>query len=355
MAGAKKGIMKIGVIGAGAIGSTLGGHITRGGEDVVIFDPWREHVEKMQKDGLLLDGVQGEHRVQVDARHVEELATFKDKFDLIIIAVKSYDTVWAVELMKPFLKGNGYFVSPQNSINEEQISPMVGADNLIGCVSTISAWLMEAGHTRQTGSMSQALKGNVSFTVGELDGQDTERVREVQQIWNHAGDTTVTDNLWGERWSKMAINCMANPSAGMTGLTSHEVRANRDSRSMMLKFGAEALRVGRTLGHNIPSPMKGFTLDEIEHAAWEGNTELEATFSGPPPQVPGYPSLYQDIMKGRRTEIDYLNGLVSSKGKAMGLPTPYSDAAVTVIKGIEAGEFSVGIDNVQRVEQIARA
>ena len=347
--------MKIGVIGAGAIGSTLGGHMTRGGEDVIIFDPWREHVEKMQKDGLFLDGVQGEHRVQVDARHVDELASFKEKFDLIIVAMKSYDTPWAIELMKPFLTDNGYFVSPQNSINEEQISPIVGADRLIGCVRTISAWLMEAGHARQTGAMSQALKGNVSFTVGELDGRDTERVREVQQLWNHAGTTVVTDNLWGERWSKMAINCMANPTAGMTGLTSHEVRANPDSRSMMLKFGAEALRVGRTLGHNIPSPMKGFTLDNIEQAAWEGNAELEAAFSGPPPAVAGYPSLYQDIMKGRKTEIDYLNGMVATKGKAMGLPTPYSDAAVTIIKGVESGEFSVGMDNGARVNQMASA
>ena len=82
---------------------------------------------------------------------------------------------------------------------------------MIGCVSTISAWLMEAGHVRQTGSMSQALKANVSFTVGELDGRDTERVQMVRELWDHAGHTTVTDNLWGERWSKLAINCMANP------------------------------------------------------------------------------------------------------------------------------------------------
>ena len=124
---------------------------------------------------------------------------------------------------------------------------------------------------------------------------------------------------------------------------------------MMLKFGAEALRVGRSLGHTIPSPMKGFTLDDIEQAAWEGNVELEATFSGPPPAVAGYPSLYQDIMKGRKTEIDYLNGHVSRRGKELGLATPYSNAAVTVIKGVESGEFTVGIENVKRVEQIARA
>ena len=346
--------MNIGVIGAGAIGATLGGHMTRGGANVVLFDPWKEHVNAMKERGLLIDGVQGEHRVMVDARHIEELTALANGFDVVIVAVKSYDTKWAVDLMTPYLLDKGYFISPQNSINEEQIAPLVGADRIIGCVSTISAWLMEPGHARQTGSMSQALKGNTSFTVGELDGSNTDRLSVAQSLLGHAGETAVTDNLWGERWSKMVINCMANPSAGMTGLTSHEVRANEESRKMMLKFGAEALRVGRTLGHNIPSPVKGFSLDDIESAAWERNAELEATFSGPPPQVPGYPSLYQDILKGRKTEIDYLNGYVVSRGKQIGVKTPYSEAAVTIIKGVESGEFKVGIENVGRVNRIAQ-
>ena len=347
--------MNIGIIGAGAIGATLGGHMTLGGANVILFDPWKEHVNAMKERGLLIDGVQGEHRVTVDARHIEELYTFNDRFDLIIVAVKSYDTKWAVNLMRPYLLDKGYFVSPQNSINEEQIAPLVGADRIIGCVSTISAWLMEPGHARQTGSMSQALKGSVSFTVGELDGSDTPpRIREVQSLLGYAGETTITDNLWGERWSKMVINCMANPSAGMTGLTSHEVRANEESRKMMLKFGAEALRVGRTLGHNIPSPVKGFSLEDIESAAWKRNAELEAIFSGPPPQVPGYPSLYQDILKGRKTEIDYLNGYVVSRGKQIGVKTPYSEAAVTIIKGLESGEFKVGSDNIELVNRMAK-
>ena len=346
--------MKIGIIGSGAIGALLGGHLTRAGEDVIMFDTWRKHIEIMREEGLLMDGIQGEYRVQVDARQVSELAIVEEKFDLIIIAVKSYDTVWAVELMKPHLAQTGFFVSPQNSINEELIAPMVGADCLIGCVSTVSSWLMDAGHVRQTGSMSQAIKGNISFTLGELDGRDTSRVRAVQRLWNYVGDTKVSYNLWGERWSKLAINCMANPSAGMTGLTSHEVRENPKSRSMMLEFGAEALRVGRTLGYNIPSPIKGFSLDDIDQAVSGGNSRLEEFFSEALPEVPGYPSLYQDILKGRKTEIDYLNGYVVKKGKEVGVKTPYSEAAVAVIKGIESGEFQVGMDNVRRVEEITR-
>ncbi len=345
--------MKIGIIGSGAIGALLGGHMTRAGEDVIMFDSWTKHIETMNEEGLLIDGIQGEYRVEVDTRLVNELSAVTEKFDLIVIAVKSYDTVWAVNTMKPYLAETGFFVSPQNSINEELVAPLVGADRLIGCVSTVSSWLMDAGHVRQTGSMSQAIKGSVSFTVGELDGRETSRIRDVQRLWNCAGETRVSDNLWGERWSKLAINCMANPSSGMTGLSSHEVRANPKSRSMMLQFGAEALRVGRTLGYNIPSPIKGFSLDDIDQVVSEGNTGLEEVFSEPPPEVPGYPSLYQDILKGRRTEIEFLNGYVVKKGNEVGVRTPYSEAAVAVIKGVESGEFKVGMDNVRRVEEIA--
>ena len=104
--------MKIAVIGAGAIGGTLGGHMTRGGEDVTIFDPWQEHVDTMQRDGLFLDGVQGENRVQVDARHVRELAGAAEKYDLIIVAVKSYDTPWAIDLMLPAPGGGRLLCEP---------------------------------------------------------------------------------------------------------------------------------------------------------------------------------------------------------------------------------------------------
>jgi 2-dehydropantoate 2-reductase len=116
--------------------------MTRGGAEVILLDPWKE---------------------RVDPRHIRELEAFKDVFDLIIVAMKSYDTKWVIDLMKPYLSDTSYFVSPQNSINEKQIASLVGADRIIRCVRTIPAWLMGPDHIRQTGSMSQALKGNISL------------------------------------------------------------------------------------------------------------------------------------------------------------------------------------------------
>ena len=87
----------------------------------------------------------------------------------------------------------------------------------------------------------------------------------------------------------------------------------------------------------------------------QGNEELDKVLQGTPPEVPGRPSLAQDVMKGRKTEIDYLNGLVSDKGREIGVETPYSDAVTQVLKGVESGEFGVGMDNIKRVSDIVRS
>ena len=118
---------RIGVIGAGAIGGSLGGSMALNGEDVTLVDTWRENVDTMRDTGLLLDGSAGEHRVEVNALHTDDLDHLSGSFDILIVAVKSYHTKWAVELMSPYIHEDTWVVSPQNSINELQIAPMVGA------------------------------------------------------------------------------------------------------------------------------------------------------------------------------------------------------------------------------------
>ena len=259
--------------------------------------------------------------------------------------------------MLPFMNDETCVVSPQNSINETLIAPLVGAHRTIGCITTISAGLYEPGHITRTGSVSQSLqKEPICFTVGELNGEITERVQTIADLFSSAGKTMVTDDLWGQRWSKMVTNCMVNATAGITGLLSHEVRADKETRNQILNLAIETVKVGRTLGYNVKPPMGDFSLEDMEKGAGpEGNEELDRVLQGTPPEVPGRPSLAQDVMKGRKTEIDYLNGLVSDKGREIGVETPYSDAVTQVLKGVESGEFEVGMDNIQRVSNIVRA
>ena len=146
---------------------------------------------------------------------------------------------------------------------------------------------------------------------------------------------------------------MINATAAMTGLMSHEVRANKEARSQMINLAVETIKVGKSLGYNVKPPMPGFTLENLEDALeGSGNEQLDSILSGSKPAVPGLPSMAQDVIKGRKTEIEHLNGFVSKTGKEMGIPTPYNDAVVQIIRGIESGEFLVTQKNLRRVDSI---
>ena len=128
------------IVGAGAVGGYVGGHLARAQHDVSLVDPWPAHVEAMREHGLHLSGTQGEHVVRVNALHLCEVQAFIGKpVDIAIVCAKSYDTVWAASLMREYLAPAGYVVSMQNSLNEERVAGVVGWDRTVGCIaSTIS-------------------------------------------------------------------------------------------------------------------------------------------------------------------------------------------------------------------------
>src|ERR1700709_2746829 len=120
--------LKIAVLAPGGIGASVGGLLTRAGHDVTLIDQWVAHVEAMKANGLKMtigtrQEPEGEFIVPVNAVHLYEVAPMRPEFDIVFLTAKSYDTVWLVEFIKPFLKPEGILVCMQNSINEEWIGP----------------------------------------------------------------------------------------------------------------------------------------------------------------------------------------------------------------------------------------
>ncbi|MBI4627690.1 MAG: NAD(P)-binding domain-containing protein [Candidatus Rokubacteria bacterium] len=176
--------MRIGIIGAGAIGSVVGGLLTRAGRDVTLIDQWPEHVEAMKKDGLRLSGTCGEHRIPVTALHIHELQLVEEPFDAVFVAVKSYDTEWATALGCRYLRQpHGVVVDFQNGINDERVAAVAGRERTLGCVITIAAGMYEPGHAMRTDS------GTLGFKIGELDGTDTPRARDLVALMNEVALT----------------------------------------------------------------------------------------------------------------------------------------------------------------------
>lgn len=200
---------------------------------------------------------------------------------------------------------------------------MAGRERTLGCVITIGAGLDEPGHAIRTDSSP------IGFKIGELDGPDTERARRLVAVVDAVAGARLTTNLVGERWSKLAVNCMANPLAGLSGYGSGEVFVQPLSRRLAIRIAAEVIQVGRAAGHTI-EPIAGLAAQRfVDAAAGQGQAALEAELLAlGQGRTAGRPSFLQDVLRGRRTEINELNGLVVAEGQRLGVPTPVNQAVV---------------------------
>ncbi len=328
--------MRLGIIGAGAIGSVVGGMLTKAGHDVTFIDQWPDHVEALKKVGLRLSGTCGEHLIPVKALNIYEVQSLAQPFDAVFIAVKSYDTEWATHLGLAYLKKpDGVVVDFQNGINDERVAAIAGRERTLGCVITISAGMYEPGHAIRTDT------GAIGFKIGEHDGQETPRVRALVEAMNAVAPTKLTTNLWGERWSKLAINCMVNAICGLSGLGSMEARTDPEIQLISIQLGSEVIQVGRARGYEV-EPIYGIIAQRfVDAAAGRGVAEIQADMSAVgKSRSGGRPSMLQDVMRRRRTEIDYLNGYVAEQGRRVGVKTPFNDAVVDLMNSFPVGTLT---------------
>ena len=340
--------MRIGIIGAGAIGSVVGGLLTKAGRDVTLIDQWPEHVEAMRRQGLRLSGTCGDHVIRVKAIHVHELQSVTQPFDAAFVAVKSYDTEWATALMLPYLvRPDGVVVDFQNGINDERVAAVAGRGRTLGCVITIGAGLYEAGHAMRTDRQS------VGFKIGELNGKDSERAQRLVGVMNDVAGSKVTTNLFGERWSKLTVNCMANPIAGLSGLGSAEVRSVPGPARIAIQLAAEAIGVGHRCGFEV-EPIYGIDTQRfVDAAAGRGTDQLLADMAASAKGLAGgRPSMLQDVMRGRRTEIDYLNGYVVDQGRRLEVKTPFNEMIVHLVHEHGVGMLKPSPDNLEPLMQM---
>jgi len=339
---------RIAVVGAGALGGYVGGALAHLGRDVTLIDPWPEHVETIRARGLELDGLTPEERFVVrkaKTLHLTEVQSLgKTAIDVAMVAVKSYDTLWATALIAPYLSGQGFVVSLQNCMNEETIAGVVGWGRTLGAVaSMISVDLYEPGRIRRT-----IAKGGDKYTVfriGEPHGRITPRVEELVEWFRGIDSAKATRNLWGERWSKLVQNAMGNGVTAATGLTSGDCLRNAAIRRFQIRLAGEAVRIGQALGFELEK-IRGAEPEQYVRAA-QGNSqaleEIEALIvpkagSNPRGDIQR-PSMAQDILKGRRTEIDAMNGYIARKGAEVGVPAPSHAKLADIVTRIERGEL----------------
>jgi 2-dehydropantoate 2-reductase len=340
---------RIVVIGAGAVGGYVGGLLAQAGQDVTLVDPWPEHVEAIRTQGLALEGVTPEESctVQVDALHLTELQGFSKQrpVDIALVAVKSYDTEWATAMISQYLAETGYVVSLQNCINEERIAGIVGWGRTVGCIAAqLSAELYAPGRIRRT-----VAKGGTQYTtfrVGEVHGRITPRIEALGAMLRDVDSVHVTTNLWGERWSKLCVNAMRNGVSAATGLGGNDREQHDAVRRFSIRVGGEAVRIGQALGYDLEliAKMQPERLARAAEGDAQALAEVEAVLLAGSNTADRSglqrPSMAQDIAKGRRTEIEFMNGFIVEQGRRVGRAAPANAALVEVVRRVERGELT---------------
>jgi len=338
---------RLAFVGAGALGGYVGGSLAHLGHDVTLIDAWPEHVETIRAKGLELDGLTPEEKFVVKPKtlHITEVQSLaRQPVDIAFVSVKSYDTAWATAMIAPYLSPQGFVVSLQNCMNEETIAGVVGWGRVVGVIaSLISVDLHAAGKIRRT-----VAKGGDKYTifrVGEPHGRITSRIEELAGWLRGIDSAKATNNLWGERWSKLVQNGMGNPVTAATGLTTPDCARNPAIRRFQIRLAGEAIRVGQALGYQLEK-VRGIEPEKLARAN-EGDSavlaEVEAalipkTGANPRDDIMR-PSMAQDMIKGRRTEIEQMNGLIARKGKEIGVPAPSHEKITQIVTRIERGEL----------------
>jgi 2-dehydropantoate 2-reductase len=231
----------------------------------------------------------------------------------------------------------------QNCINEERIAGVVGWGKTVGAIAAIlSAELVAPGRIQRTGAKNPP--GHEVYRVGEVHGKVTARIEELGAVIRTIDTCKVTDNLWGERWSKLCVNGMHNGVSAASGLSGNAMRQDERIRQVIVKLGGEAVRIGQAQGYRLED-IAGQDAEKLARAS-EGDKgaleEVEALMlalrNSQGRSEAQRPSMGQDMQKGRRTEIDFINGVIVERGKALGLKTSTHEQLIAAVKQVELGK-----------------
>jgi 2-dehydropantoate 2-reductase len=303
--------VKIAVVGTGAMGSVYAGLLASAGHEVWAVDSWQEHVDAIRERGLRVEGASGDRVVRVrattDAAEVGEA-------ELVLIATKAMDVRAASESARVLVGPGTLVLSIQNGLGGPDIAASILGEKqvAIGVAGGFGASIVEPGRVHH--------HGLELLRLGERNGPATPRVEAIAQVWRAAGFNVQTDDdIDRVIWEKLICNVSFSGPCAVLGCTIGEVIADTHAWTVASRCGQEAFAVARALDVSL-----GFD----DAGSYVRNFGLK---------IPGArPSMLLDLMAGRRSEIDFINGAIPRAGREIGVATPFNEAVTALVKAREA-------------------
>jgi 2-dehydropantoate 2-reductase len=334
--------VKIAIVGTGANGASIGADLTLAGEDVVFIEQWPAHVEAMRGRGVTINLSERTLTVPVRTMHLCEVATLRERFDVVLLLVKAYDTRWAAQLIAPYLRADGLMCGVQNGMTNGVVADVIGAKRTIGAVIEITSALFEPGVVERHSGPERSW-----FAVGAVHQAARGREEEIASLLRHSGTVQIVDDIEATKWMKLVSNATTLVTTAIVGLSMVEAAAIPAMRELMLRSGQEALDATVALGNPI-LPIFGLTPADLARPETVVETLLDTLLAGF--VLPhSLTTVLQDWQKGRRSEVEELNGHVVRTLARLGREAPVNAAVVEVAHEIERGWISPDPSLVDRL------
>ena len=331
--------MRIAIYGAGSLGTILGAYITKAGVEIELINRNKAHVEALQSSGAQIVGTVHFNQ-KVNAYTPDQMSGV---YDVIFLMTKQQHNAEVVTMLKEYLAEDGALVTFQNGLPELQIAEILGENRVLGCTVAWGATLQGPGVCELT-SEPDAL----SFSLGAISATPNKYFDKVKQTLELMGTVEVEENFIGTRWSKLLINAAFSGMSAVLGCTFGEAAGPKESRRIVQALIKECIDVCAAGGIRI-EPVQG--KDIVKLLDYSNAFKRAVSFFIIPIAIRKHAklkaSMLQDLEKGKVTEVDAINGVVSIFGRKVGCPTPMNDRVVEIIHKIEKGELTPSFDNLK--------
>ena len=321
--------MQILIVGIGALGGTIAARAIRTGLPVRLAARNIDSAKALRRSGLRVSGLGGEVRADViDIGAVEDYGK-GDQFDLILLTTKAQDTLEVAPRVLRLLVPEGVMLPIQNGGVARLLADRLGEDRIVGGFSNLGATMLEPGIYEQ--------KNAGHLVIGELAGGVSERIDRIARTLGRAIEVKASSNITGAIWSKLLINCSVTTLGALCSQTMRQYMETEAGKKVFRRTYEEALSVALAIG----TRLERMAVDPIP-PGWPSNFAAEEHYESWVEAIIAFygdvkPSMLQDFERGRKTEVDFINGYVVTLGHASGVPVHMNATITDLVHQIERG------------------
>ena len=333
----KKTDLKILVVGAGAVGGITAALLRRNGFNVEIVCKYDDYATLLSDKGIEISGACGKFNIKIPA--FASVSQVGEEKDIVLLATKATDMMEAVHSIDSILKKDGFLISMQNGICEDNLASVIGRNRIIGCVTGWGATMESAGKLVMTSTGD--------FIVGYLDRETDDFLSEIAEILSVVVPVKTTNNITGHKYSKLIINSCITSLGAICGLYLGRMLMIRKVRNIFIEIIREEVKLAEKM--NIQIEVFGGKLDFKKFI--EGGGLIQEMRRHIILIIIGYryrklkSSGLQSLERGKLTEVDFLNGYIVRNGEMLGVSVPVNTMILNMLHQIEQKKRVIAADN----------